>query len=120
MALCAALTLAGVFPVGVLVGMLVRFPVPFRGYVNMWGVLREAPVTVFLLPLWLVEAVAFYVALGGFLVLIPLGLVGGLVGSRAARSHPERRRRYLLGIALGIDLVVVGVLSVLDLIIGPW
>jgi hypothetical protein len=112
--------LLGIFPAAVLIGMAFRFPIPFDGYVGGWAALREDPWALPLVPWWIVQGVAFYVAFGGFLVLIPLGAVGGLVGARLARSRPERAGRYVLGIALGIDLAAAGLLSVLELIIGPW
>ncbi|MFO1484541.1 MAG: LamG domain-containing protein [Verrucomicrobiaceae bacterium] len=97
------------FPVAFLVALFWRLPIPFGKYESgIEGAGKS----------WF--AVLFYGAVGGFAL---LGIWGAIGGAIAHQRHTPNRAAVLrltlvlasLGAALG-----VGLLSVLDKIIGPW
>ncbi|MEW9798551.1 hypothetical protein [Alteromonas sp. CYL-A6] len=95
-----------------------RFPVPFGGYTGPW---EEGAATVSSALSDATMAFLFYFVLGGFLLVLPVGvLVGVFVEKDFASASPRiRHRNYaLMGGIIGFCMVLV--LSVLDLLIGPW
>ena len=102
-----AVTLA--FPLAAICGLLYRFPVPFAGYLS-------GPEAV---PLALM-AVVFYGILGGFPALLTAGAIGGAAAYAIGRTDVRRVRRLTLAFAGLIALLGVGLLAVLDKVIGPW
>lgn len=107
-----------IFPSALAVGSIYRFPVPFRGYVSGAELFQEGPRGTMELIWMLLQAVLYYTAWGGFLVLAVLGAVAGLAGWRLGK--PDHVNRYVRNLALGLTLATAGALSVLDKIIGRW
>ena len=97
------------FPLAAICALLYRFPVPFAGYLT-------GPVAV---PLSLV-AVVFYGMLGGFPALLTAGALGGAAAYAIGRIDVRRVRRLTLAFSALIALLGVGLLAVLDRLIGPW
>jgi hypothetical protein len=93
------------FPLAALTALVVRFPIPFGGYVS--GPEAVGPV---------LYAVGFYGMLGGFFV---QAVVGGVAAFVASRSQPRGSKRW---VAAPVAAAWAGVLllSILDWIIGPW
>jgi uncharacterized membrane protein YeaQ/YmgE (transglycosylase-associated protein family) len=103
------LTVLLAFPVAVLVALLFRFPIPFRGYVSgLEGVLPS------------LIAVVFYGCLGGFPLLAILGAVGGFLAYWFGKQDGKRTFLLTLAFALLVDVLATLTLAVLDKIIGPW
>ena len=97
------------FPIAAICALLYRFPVPFAGYLT-------GPVAV---P-GALAAVVFYGVLGGFPALLVAGALGGAAAYALGRTAERRVRRLTLAFAGLIALLSVGLLAVLDKVIGPW
>lgn len=97
------------FPLAAICALLYRFPVPFAGYLT--GLTA--------MPLALM-AVLFYGVLGGFPALLAGGALGGAAAYALGRPDAQRVRRLTLAFAGLIALLGVGLLAVLDKLIGPW
>jgi hypothetical protein len=97
------------FPLAALCALLFRFPIPFAGYQSGAGAVLPAMI-----------AVLFYGVLGGFVVQGVLGGIGGVLGARL--KSPDQRQVRARAWAFSVSAAAVGVLllSVLDLLIGPW
>ncbi len=108
----------GMFPAALLVGMLYRFPIPFRGYVNGWEMFQEGLNETMELIWLLIQAVTYYTFWGGFIPLALLGTIAGLLGRWLGR--PDHGDLYARNIALGLGFALAAFLSVLDKIVGPW
>jgi hypothetical protein len=107
---CGALLTAGLaIPVGGFLALVYRFPIPFAGYGS--GIQSVG---------YAMGAVIFYGFIGGFPL---LALTGALTGALVSHfkspplSHPWKD---LLLPSLGVDLILLFILSVLDKVIGPW
>jgi hypothetical protein len=107
-----------IFPSALAVGAIYRFPVPFRGYVSGAELFQEGPRGTMELIWMVLQAVLYYTAFGGVLILAVLGAIAGLVGWRLGR--PDDVGRYVRNIALALALLTAGVLSLLDKFIGRW
>ena len=94
------LVFLGAFPVAVLYGLIFPFPVPMGG--PRVGI-RAVPAFLF--------AVFFYEIAGGFLVLIPMGVIAALA---------SKTKASLVFNCLFADLVAVVMVANLHLIVGPW
>lgn len=97
------------FPLAALCALLYRFPIPFSGY-------RSGLIAV---PGALI-AVMFYGMLGGFLALLATGALGGAAAHTLGQPDGQRIRRLTLAFAGLFALLSVGLLAVLDKLIGPW
>lgn len=97
------------FPIAAICALLYRFPVPFAGYETGLTAVPGA----FL-------AVVFYGLLGGFPVLLAAGGLGGAAAHTLAHPNAQRVRRLTLTFAGIVALLAVGLLAVLDKLIGPW
>ncbi|MGP0069510.1 MAG: hypothetical protein ACLQGP_38670 [Isosphaeraceae bacterium] len=109
---------AGILPSALIVATLYRFPIPFRGYIRGWDLLQEGPNTSIELIWLLIQAAIYYILWGGFIVLAVLGTIAGVLGHWLGK--PDRVKRSVRNIALGLAFVVAVVLSVLDKIVGAW
>lgn len=109
MLLGALWTVALPFPLAAVCALLYRFPVPFGGYVSGPAAVPGAFV-----------AIIFYGILGGFLALLVAGALGGAAAHALGRPDVRRVRRLALAFAAFIALAGVGLLAVLDKLIGPW
>ena len=109
MAKGAGLAIVWTFPLAGLIAAVFRFPVPFAGIES--GIVAIVPAMV---------AVLFYGLTGGFAVVAGLGAIAGHVVARQVwtdQSAYKKRLRILSAVAAGAPLLL---LSVLDLLIGPW
>ncbi len=97
------------FPIAGLFALLYRFPVPFAGYLTGITAVPQALV-----------AVVFYGILGGFGVLIAGGALGGVAAHGLGQPHPQRIRMLNLTFAGLVALASVGLMAILDKLIGPW
>lgn len=97
------------FPVAGVCALLFRFPVPFSGYASGLDAVPAA-----------LLAVVFYGLLGGFPLLFAAGALGGAAAYALARPDAQRARRLTLVSSGLIALVAVGLLAILDKLIGPW
>ena len=102
-------TVALAFPLAALCALLYRFPVPFAGYETGLVAVPRA-----------LGAVVFYGVLGGFPVLLAAGALGGAAGYALGRPDSQHVRRLTLGFAALMALLGVGLLAVLDKLIGDW
>ena len=98
-----------VFIATILVTVFYRFPVPFA---EQYATGREEALTGLL-------ALLFYGILGGFVVVLGLGLLSGLLVYRFP-STEEKMKFEIIGISALLNLLAVILLSTLDKIIGPW
>jgi hypothetical protein len=97
------------FPFAAICALLYRFPIPLSGY-------ETGPAA---MPAALV-AVVFYGVLGGFPALLATGALGGAAAYALCRTNVRRVRRLTLAFAGLSALFGVGLLAVLDKLIGPW
>ena len=97
------------FPLTALCALIYRFPVPFGGYKTGLVAVPRA-----------LLAVVCYGILGGFPALLGAGALGGLVAYAIGRPDARRIRRLVLTFAALAALLDVGLLAVLDKLIGPW
>ncbi len=97
------------FPLAAICALLYRFPVPFGGYATGPTAMLRA-----------LGAVVFYGVLGGFPVLLVAGALGGAAAYALGRPNVGRIRRLTLAFAGLIALLGVGLLAVLDKLIGSW
>ncbi len=97
------------FPLAGICALLYRFPVPFAGY-------ETGPAAV---PAALL-AVLFYGLLGGFPALLAAGALGGATAYSLGRPDAQRVRRLTLTLAGLVATLGVGLLAILDKLIGPW
>lgn len=104
---CWAVVLA--FPLAAICALLYRFPVPFSGYQTGLVAVPGA-----------LLAVVFYGVLGGFPALLAAGALGGAAAYALGRADGPRIRRLTLAFAGLMALIGVGLLAVLDKLIGPW
>lgn len=99
-----------IFPAAALVALVYRFPVPFRGYVG--GPEAMAPAVV---------AVVFYGFIGGFFVVLAIGVVAGAIAYRPESPREDKASVPLLHMLCFVgDIMAALVLAVLDKLIGPW
>lgn len=97
------------FPAAFIVALVWRLPIPFGGYASgMEGAGKS----------WF--AVLFYGIVGGFPVLGVLGAICGAVAHQ--QCMPDRQAVVRLTMLLGalVAAMAVGLLTVLDMLIGPW
>ena len=97
------------FPLAAICALLDRFPVPFGGYETG---LRAVPGAL--------VAVVFYGVLGGFAALLAAGALGGAAAYALGRPDAQRVRWLTLAFAGLMALLGVGLVAVLDKLIGPW
>lgn len=97
------------FPLAAICALFYRFPVPFAGYETGLTAVPGA-----------LLAVVFYGVLGGFVVLLAAGTLGGAAAYTLGRPDVPRVRRLTLAFAALVALLAVGLLAVLDKLIGPW
>ena len=98
------------FPLAAICALLYRLPVPFVGYEN--GPAAMGPALLALL---------FYgLFLGGFAALFVAGALGGAVGYVLGKPDAQRVRRLTLIFAGMVAALGVGLMAVLDKLIGPW
>jgi len=97
------------FPAAIALAIVYRFPVPFSGYESGWAAV----------PL-VVMAVAFYGALGGFVVLAVAGALAGIRAERIAQRRGANPFALALAFAAAIAFVAAFCLAILDKVIGPW
>jgi hypothetical protein len=102
-------TVFAAFPVAAILGLLFRFPVPFRGIES--GVDHVLPSMV---------AVIFYGLMGGFVLLAAAGALGGAIAYNAGNANKQTVNRFLAAFSIGIAAVALFFLAILDWIIGPW
>jgi len=102
----ALIAVLGSFPLAMICALIYRFPIPFVGYRS--GVNAVGPAF---------GAVLLYGLFGGFAV---QGLLGGLASHFAARTNPNPSAGLVLFAALGAAAIGVGILAVLDRVVGPW
>jgi hypothetical protein len=96
--------------VAVLIALVYRFPIPFYGYAS--GVKAMAPA---------VGAVIIYGLFGGFALLGALGALGGWFAHRRYETRCDRNKHWeIIIFAFASDFAALGLLAVLDKIIGPW
>ena len=97
------------FPLAAICALLYRFPVPFAGYETGPAAMPGALV-----------AVVFYGVLGGFPALLSAGTLGGAMAYALGRPDVQRVRRLALTFAGPVATLGVGLLAVLDKLIGSW
>jgi hypothetical protein len=97
------------FPLAALCALAYRFPVPFSGYQTGLNAVPAA-----------LGAVVFYGTLGGFAVLLAAGALGGAAAYVLGCPNVQRVRRLTLAFAGLVALLGVGLLAILDKLIGPW
>ena len=88
--------------------LVFRFPIPFAGY-------RSGPSPV--IPAMF--AVVFYGFFSGFVLLIVLGAMGGVLTTFLKRKFREPKRLVCIG-SVVITFVCLFVLAIPDYIVGPW
>lgn len=115
----AAIALLASLLTAVLFAYLFRLPVPFVGYIGPFEALGIYDTPVLEALQGIVVAWVFYGVLGGF-VIVPLcgALTGVAIGAKFAASDKKNRLLVLWSGLAGV--VPVFILSILDLIIGPW
>jgi hypothetical protein len=99
----------GAFFIAPLVGLVFRFPVPFRGYVSGPAAIGPS-----------IFAVLFFEFEGGFPIFAILGAIGGGIAYAIGRPKTKFVLFLSLGFALTIDLLASLLMAVLDKLIGPW
>ena len=92
-----------------LVTVFYRFPVPFA---EQYATGREDAFTALL-------ALLFYGILGGFIVVLAIGLLSSHLVCRFS-STEGKMKLEIIGISASVNLLAVILLSTLDKIIGPW
>ncbi len=97
------------FPFAAICTLIYRFPVPFGGYASGPAASLRA-----------LAAVLFYGILGGFPVLLVVGALGGAAAYALGRPEVGRIRRLTLAFSGLSALLGVGLLAILDKLIGPW
>jgi hypothetical protein len=97
------------FPVAALLGLVFRFPIPLAGYYS--GVEALIPSLV---------AVLFYSIFGLLPALLLCGAVAGAFVPPDRAGSKIWPSKFEFACAVAASLVPLGLLSVLDLIIGPW
>ena len=96
------------FPIGAIMALVYRFPIPFAGYRS--GVDAMLPSLL---------AVVFYGLLGGFVALGIAGAIGGLVIGLLPGTR-RNKNMLLFGCSAAFTTCGLFVLAILDKIIGPW
>ncbi|MHC2066477.1 hypothetical protein ACYFX5_03310 [Bremerella sp. T1] len=101
--------LGSAFPIAALMVTFFRFPIPLGGIVTGPQFIPHA-----------MGAVMFYgIILGGFFVLVVLGVVAGLMGRMLGSK--KRNQSYLgRGLAVAATFTALMILATLDWVIGPW
>ncbi len=97
------------FPLAAVCALVYRFPVPFADYATGPSAIPDA-----------LLAVVFYGLLGGFPALLVAGALGGAAAYALASPDTHRVRRLALMFAGLIAALAVGLLAILEKIIGPW
>ena len=97
------------FPLAALCALVYRFPVPFGGYETGLTAVPRA-----------LRAVVFYGVLGGFPVLLVVGALGGAAAYALGRPESQHIIRLTLVFAALAAFLGVGLLAVLDKLIGEW
>jgi hypothetical protein len=101
-----------------LFALIFRFPIPMGGMMGPFGDLRPFPGSMLEFFLSIGIAWLFYFFFGGFVFLILLGSIAGILVERYATEPLKNRMSMIAGSIAG--LIPVAVLSTLDFIIGPW
>jgi len=109
MLLGAVASCLAAFPAAFVIALVWRLPIAFGHYESGVHAAEKS---------WLV--VLFYGAIGGFLVLGFFGAIGGAIAHQ--RHAPDRAAALSLNLLLALlfATLAVGLLSVLDLLIGKW
>lgn len=96
-----------------------RIPIPFACYIGPFGEINSYSMSISEVVTSVLIAWMFYMMLGGIFV-VPLcgAILGALVGHRYANSK-FKSRIVLLSSALACAGPIF-VMSILDLLIGPW
>jgi hypothetical protein len=105
----AALAIAGAFPAVAAIALFYGFPIPFGGKPS--GLAAVVPSLL---------AAAFYLSLGGIVVLGLLGTLAGAAAHTLGRGDDARTRRLLITLSLTASFCAALMLATLDVIIGPW
>lgn len=106
---CSAWTYLVAYPVAALLGLVFRFPVPFAGYLSGFQAVLPSFV-----------AVLFYSLFGLLPALITCGAIAGSIiplNRVGLRVWPSKFELLLSSVA---SIIPLGILSILDQIIGPW
>lgn len=97
------------FPLAAACALVYRFPVPMAGYAS-------GPTS---LPRVLLSVV-FYGLLGGFPALLAAGAAAGAGAYALGQPDPRRVLRLVPALAGLVAALGVGILAILDKLIGPW
>jgi len=97
--------IAGAFLIAPLVALVYQFPIPFSGMKSGPGAAVRS-----------LFAVAFYGAIGGFVVLGALGAAGGAIASKVAGADRSRGGKLAAALGLGAALAAESALLLADLI----
>lgn len=97
------------FPLAVVCALVYRFPVPMVGY-------ESGPTSV---P-GVLLAVVFFGLFGGFPALLAGGAAAGAAAYALGRPDSQKVRRLVLALAGLVAALGVGLLAILDKLIGSW
>ena len=106
---CPLLSCLLAFPIAAIIGLVFRFPIPLGGYLS--GVDAIVP-SMF--------AVLFYSFFGLLPAVFLCGVVAGAFIPKGRSGSSVIPNRYEFAASSVAALIPLGVLSVLDKIIGPW
>ena len=97
------------FPTATLIGLVFRFPIPFVGYYSGMDAVSHS-----------LFAVAFYSIFGLLPALFFCGAVAGIFVPTNRAGSGVLPSKLEIKVSVVAALVPLGVLSILDKIIGPW
>ncbi len=97
------------FPLAAMCALVYRFPLPLVGYGGGPDAVDAA-----------LLAVVFFLAFGGFPVLLAAGAAAGAAAHVVGRPDLRRVRWLVPVFAALVTALLVGLLAILDKLIGPW
>ena len=116
---CAVLSIIMSFPMTIAMILLLRFPIPFVGYVGPLSTHGINYLEIIDILKMATMAWVFYGMFGGFIIVSVAGLIAGYLVHRKSNNHATSDAT-LFKAAGFVAFMSCGLLAVLDFIIGPW